>query len=30
MEEFHKMANINPGWFNLTDIEKIDLCEYVK
>ena len=30
MEEFHKMANINPGWFNVTDIEKIGLNEYVK
>lgn len=30
MEEFHKIANINPGWFNVTDIEEIDLSEYVK
>ena len=30
MEEFHKMANISPGWFNVTDIEEIDLNEYVK
>ena len=30
MEEFHKMANIRPGWFNVTDIEEIDLNEYVK
>ena len=30
MEEFHKMANINPGWFNVNEIEKIDLSEYVK
>ena len=30
MEEFHKMANINPGWFNVTEIEEIDLSEYVK
>lgn len=30
MEEFHKMANISPGWFNVTEIEEIDLCEYVK
>lgn len=30
MEEFHKMANINPGWFNVYDIEEIDLSEYVR
>ena len=30
MEEFHKMANISPGWFNVTDIEEIYLNEYVK
>lgn len=30
MEEFHKMAKINPGWFNVTDIKEIDLAEYMK
>lgn len=30
MEEFHKMANISPSWFNVTEIEEIDLSEYVK
>lgn len=30
MEEFHKMAKINPGWFNVYDIEEIDLAEYMK
>ena len=30
MEEFHKMVGINPGWFNVTDMEEIDLREYVK
>ena len=24
------MANINPGWFNVTEIEKIELNDYVK
>ena len=30
MEEFHKMAHINPGYFTVTDIEEIDLSKYVK
>lgn len=30
MEEFHKMVGINPGWYNVTDIEEIDLSEYMK
>lgn len=30
MDEFHKMAGINPGWLNVTDIEEIDLSEYIK
>lgn len=29
IDEFHKMAGINPGWFNVTDMEEVDLREYV-
>lgn len=30
MCEFHKMADIKPGWFTVTDIEEIDLDNYIK
>lgn len=30
MDEFHKIANINPGYFTVTDIEEVDLSEYME